>query len=477
MTDRTDIIGNTVTGGWSWVTPPDYGLATTAPDKLIQWLTRLATAGLIDSTGYADRIGGQTEQGQNANQFSILREEIKHPEAIDRAAVMAAWTPPEMPQVQPLPELPDSLQIDFAAIKHDADIDLAELQDSFLSQFFPADVSLGNTFDELFNDVLSGQNTVNATASLNALAEQATTLAAQIKTTTGAALVTSLASVNTNLSGNFVIAKTGVNDAMAQATSNVQNIAWVRARDQVAREAARQEAEAISSMASRGFSLPNGVLLNVISKQRQATLNSASDIAGQEAVKIQQYMIEIAREKIVAFLKFMDSQSSAEITAYKTRVEADLKFGEFQLDILKDNAKRAFDHLGLRLDFTKFAAGEAVRYRLGVIQGWNGLISAYCDTRKSAAQYLEAIARAQTAAYGAIIQYYEAALRQADIGLKLEQANKEIEMKYIGEAANFIARSVANHIQAAASTADVAARLFAAPLQGLNSVASVSVAA
>ncbi len=324
---------------------------------------------------------------------------------------------PALPAMPALPTLPSDLTVDYNTIRTEANIDLNALRDSWFARYLPDETDV-SALDTLINNVFNGTTAAAARTELAALATAATAALLAIKTTTLAALNTSFTAMRTRITDTFTTARTGVDAAIATGLENIQDIAWVRARDAVAREAARREKEALNTWAARGFTLPGGVVARQVREAQQKTLEAAVGIAAEQAVKQQTVIIDMAKMSVETFLKEMEVRAATDLQSTKAEADAYTRFAELELDANKTNARIAFEHLGLVLDFTKFAAGEATKYRLGVINGMNGLINAYASTRSNQTEYVNAIAQAKRQLYAVISDYYRASLAGAEISLR-----------------------------------------------------------
>lgn len=385
--EQSNIFEQTTTTSSTEAAEPS-NLETTAAGKLIAHLKWIADEMIRSAGNRANWLALAANQGQNVDPGSFVKKEQVKPTALTRAGALAPWTLPAIAATPlQLPAIPDNLKIDFARLGQETLADITNLQTSWMAHYLPdsADVS---SLGRLIDDVLGGTQDSSARTRLDGLEAETHAALQAIIDATLTRMNTAIDLARTNLTANSTTAKVGVADALTLANDNTREIAWVRARDQAAREAARNEAAGAAAWANRGFSLPGGALVSMGMKARQATLDAASEMAAKEAEKAQTMYFDVAKAHIDTWLRTMDAQSNSEISAYKAVVETNLRFAEIQLDANKTKAKQAFDHLGLRLDFTKFAAGEAARYRLGVIAGMNDLIRAYGSLRGNETEYL-----------------------------------------------------------------------------------------
>jgi hypothetical protein len=575
MTDflhESNIFAET-TGSTSPLVEPASAAKTDA-GKLADHLKYVADAAVLQATNRADWLAIAALSGQNVGDASMVRKTHVQPPDV-KPTDLTTWKPTDLPPLLTLPALPLGLDVDIDKIKATWQPDLDALRNSWMAQFLPAvtDVSalaklsdnvLGGTSATAFETRLTQmesaltaaalsitttslqslttlaaavqtalasskttqtQNLVVAQASYTALTGALTSALASVQSTTNANLTTAAGTVKTNIDANITTHKANIAAALALAQDNTQQIAWVRARDQVARESARLEDEAVTEFASRGFSLPAGILLSRLGQQRQATLNAAGQAAAEQALRVQQAFLEIARTTVDTWVRTMDLQTRAEVERYRAIADANLRFGALQLEADKTNAdlgvrvstltvdaqqkmmdldnrtaiesyraqtdanlrfgqlqyeanrnaaEVAIKHLGLTLDITKFSAEVAVKYRLGVIEGMNGLIRAYGALRSVEVEYVRNVSAAKAQMMNALVEYYRAAISSLDVGLRVETFNKDMAMRYIGTAAQFIGTAVGNHVRAASASADAFSRIAGMALSGLNAVASQS---
>jgi len=195
----------------------------------------------------------------------------------------------------------------------------------------------------------------------------------------------------------------------------IQEIMWERAKEQTQRDALRAENEAISTWASRGFSLPGGVVAQQVQQVSQQLLDQNSVLAAVQAIK-----------------------------ALEIQVEA-----------------------------TKLAAELSTKLRLGLIDALTNLVSAYSRLPAAAAEYASAVASAQHNAYTAIAEYYRAVIASSDITLKADIVNSENAIKHLGLVAEYQGRFGANQVSARVAGVDTFAKTAASALAGLNGVATV----
>lgn len=469
LKDRSNIFGQEST---ILNTYPEYvslDAEATAAEELTNRLIYIAEKSMSEASDSTTWVATAANAGQNSGSDALVNRPILPPDIVEFAQSKNRWGYSN--PTTTLPALPAELKVDAAAISANIQANIANLQSSWLAQYLPA-VTDVTALNRLFDNVLDGSADVAADARLAGLGADMIAALNEILVTTRTALTAALATVQTNMSANFTNAATGIDSSVAIASDNTQNIAWVKARDQAAREAARNEAAAVSKWASRGFTLPSGALVKMQREAEQDTLKAAVDIAAEQAVKTQQLFFDAAKMSVDAYLRKMDAQTQAEIEQYKTTTDMYLRYAALLLDANKANLRTAFDHIGLRIDFSKAAGQMAVEYRLGVINGMNGLINAYTQAAGKEVDYTNSINNAKQRAFAAITDFYRATISHADWGVKNDLQNNEQELRFAQLASQFIGTAVGHHVDAAKTAADVFARAAGMALSGLNSVAS-----
>lgn len=83
----------------------------------------------------------------------------------------------------------------------------------------------------------------------------------------------------------------------------IETAMWDRARAKDTQEALRMEDEAVSQMAARGFSLPNGVLANRLQAAQQEAANKSSTIGRDIAIKQTEISIEMTKFAVTEMTK------------------------------------------------------------------------------------------------------------------------------------------------------------------------------
>lgn len=389
-------------------------------------------------------------------------------------ASVGVWSAPtNLPALPTLPTLPAGLVINNGVVQANVAADITKIQTSWMASFIPTTTDL-TSLNLLADNVLNGTQANSATAQLASLLAATQAALAAITTSATNTLVAAISSTQANLSTNFGTARTGVASALAIAGDNTQNIAWIVARDQVTREAARKERSTISQWASRGFNLPGGVLTKLIARSQQDTQDAVTEIAGKQAVETQKLFFDTARLSVETYMKQLEVQTNAEIQSFSTVQAANLRLAELSLDANKFAARTAFEHLQLRIDFTKFTAEIATRYRVQIIEAVNALVNAYASLNRSETEYLASIANAQRGAYAALTEYFRAAIQFGEYGLKAEGQNQDKNLKYAQIAATYIQEQLGQKIKAATAAAETYARTAGSALSGLNAIVSTA---
>lgn len=380
------------------------------------------------------------------------------------------YVPPVL-QFPTIPAAPANTVIDVSSLNAAVTDIINNINGSWMKQYFPSVSDMGR-FDAL-ETLLEGEVDLD---DLNAIEADLRSSLLSAITTMRTQLDSAINTSKINLDAKIAGLQPKIDAALARAGDDAAQIAWARARDQAAREAQRQEREAISDWASRGWPMPSGVLAAQAEVSRQATINASSAMAAEQAVQISKHYLDIAKMAIDNWLKAAELQVTAEITAYKTAEEHRLKTTEMEMEGFKERARTALAGLSLQVDLSKFAGDTEARYRLGIHNALNGLINAYADAARTGFDSRGKVAESQRSVIGAMADFWRAALTSTDIIERGKLQNIEQEMKWSQEAANISVKIASNFVQAATASADVYARVAAMALGGLNGVASIAAA-
>ena len=368
-----------------------------------------------------------------------------------------------------IPSAPANTVIDVSALNAAVTEIINGLNGSWMRQYIPL-ASEMNSFDAL-------ETLLNGDVDLDDLNDIEADLRASLLgaiTTMRAQLDSAIALSKSNLDSKIAGLQPKIDAALTRAGDDSAQIAWARARDQAAREAQRQEREAISDWASRGWPMPSGVLAAQAEVSRQATINASSAMAAEQAVQISKHYLDIAKMAIDNWLKAAQLQMESEISAYKTSEEHRIKATEMEMEGFKERARTALAGLSLQVDLSKFAGDTEAKYRLGISNALNGLINAYADAARTGFDSRGKVAESQRSVIGAMADFWRAALQSSDIIERGKLQNIDQEMKWSLEAASIVHRLAQNSVQAATASADVYARVAAMALGGLNGVASIA---
>lgn len=470
---RTNIFGGYSTTASASI-PTFFTNETTAAGKLIDKLKWIADAQIAQVNAATEWLGLAANAGQNESSQSIVKKELQPPSPITSSNVLSNWVNPAMPALPAFPTLPADLKIDMSTFRTALDAEVNRLRTSWLSQAIPTTPTDISRMDNFIKDVLNGTDETIIKAKLDLLESDLKTALSNVTGRALSDLNVALSTMRTNVAAAESGLQPRIDAALDVARDDTANIAWALARDQLVREATRQEAEAYEEFAARGFSMPGGALNAVSAAARQATLDAASRIAAEQAVRSQGQYLEIAKVSITSWMQIGDFKLKSEIAAFTSSAEQILKYGMMELDANRDKVKQAVEHLGLRIDFTKFAGGQATQYRLGVASAMNGLISAYANLTGTEMQYHARIADAQRNNLTALVEYFRAALSYSEMGFRASITNNEHTIRWADVAARFIGQAVQNHVMAAHQTADAYAKVAGLAVSGLNGVASVT---
>lgn len=424
-----------------------------AAGDLINYLISIADGKLVDFDAAANTLRVSPNTGE------IIKVQPFKP---------LVYVPPTL-AFPTIPAAPANTVIDASSLNTAVADIINNINGSWMKQYFPTVSEMGQ-FDAL-ETLLEGDVDLN---DLNAIESDLRAALLSAITTMRTQLDSAISLSKSNLDAKIAGLQPKIDAALTRAGDDSAQIAWARARDQAAREAQRQEREAISDWASRGWPMPSGVLAAQAEVSRQATINASSAMAAEQAVQISKHYLDIAKMSIDNWLKAAELQVTAEITAYKTAEEHRLKTTEMEMEGFKERARTELAGLSLQVDLSKFAGDTEARYRLGIHQALNGLVNAYADAARTGFDSRGKIAESQRSVIGAMADFWRAALTSSDIIERGKLQSIEQEMKWSQEAANIVVKSASNFVQAATASADVYARVAAMALGGLNGVASIA---
>lgn len=512
--------------------------------NLIGKLKAIADNQLSKMAAATEWLGIAANQGQNSTgKNTFVGYENVLPDPIDTSNIFKGWTAPTLPSLPAFPALPADLKVDLSSFKTDAAALVDKLQLSWMAKFLPSTTDTSK-YDTLMKDILSGTNDALVAAktegyltdmkanfvsvksdALNDIVNRVSTLysgvtdlLAKIPTKIDSIMALTQDNMDTQINAlyaaldiDLATLPTSIAAAITLAEDNTSNIIFARGRDQVAREAARQEVEVLADWASRGWSMPSGVLAAQQAAARQNTLDSASKFAAEEAVREQEMVVDLTKISVDSSLRVADVRTRAKLEAIKitlearrlnvdfakssidawirqsevqlrtnldatrTAFDARLRYSAMQIEADRSVAELAIKNLGIRLDFSKFGADFALNYRKSAIDGMNGLINAYANLNRGEMEYYAAIAQAQRQNLEALIGYYRLSLAEAEMGMKVSMENTETKLKWATIAGNFIAQCVGHHVQAAMATGNMYAQAAGMSLGGLNGIASTSI--
>jgi hypothetical protein len=220
--------------------------------------------------------------------------------------------------------------------------------------------------------------------------------------------------------------------------------------------------------------MPNGAFTATAAMARQATLDVASARGRRPGGACAGAISGDRQDRGNVVASDGEFQLKAEITGFTAYMDQRLKYAAMDMENNRAKVKQAVEHLGLRIDFTKFAGGHRDQVPHGVADSMNGLINAYANLAGTEMQYLARIAEAQRANLQSLIEYFRTSIAYSEMGMRASITNNENDIRWAQIAAQFIGAAVGHHVQAASTTADAYARVAGMAMSGLNGVASVS---
>jgi hypothetical protein len=190
---------------------------------------------------------------------------------------------------------------------------------------------------------------------------------------------------------------------------------WERARGKDTLEALRMEEEATMQFASRGFSLPPGVLANRLQAVQQEAANKSSTIARELAIK-----------------------------------QADIS-----------------------VEMTKFAIGEMSKLRLGIASALADFMRAWMTLPAAAAEIARAKSELHKQLWDSSAGYIQALVSKASLKLTADKSNQDAFLESQKLALDTIIKQTNVKVQAATAAAGLMGGVASAALASQNTIAHV----
>lgn len=197
----------------------------------------------------------------------------------------------------------------------------------------------------------------------------------------------------------------------------VEAALYNRGKDRIYTASLASDSQMIQQFAARGFTLPQGVLAARLAESQYNT---------------QQALGNLARE------------------------------------VLIENTK-------IQVETTKFAVQMAVQLRLGLVNSLIAFLNAAADVPKGSVQYAQLFTESKRNIAGAIVDYYNAQIREQELKLRADTEEVQLELSDLNSFRNGFAQDVAGYGSRVAAAATAVGHLGASALQTLNSFSSVSV--
>lgn len=196
----------------------------------------------------------------------------------------------------------------------------------------------------------------------------------------------------------------------------VENAIWQRSRERELQDAFRQESEAVTEFASRGFSLPAGVLNAQIQRIRQDAANKASTHSRDVAIK------------------------QAEI----------------------------------QIETIKFAVEQGIRLRLGIVTALIDFMRAKLGLYSLIKERAVSLVEAKRSLWQGAAAYYNALIGAAELQLKYDDIRIDAVLRNNQIVAEFSTANTQSRVQAAVAAAEAMGDIAAAALGAQNTLAEVA---
>jgi hypothetical protein len=199
--------------------------------------------------------------------------------------------------------------------------------------------------------------------------------------------------------------------------TNVEEALYSRGKDRIYQAAAVTDQQAVASFAARGFSLPQGVLT----------------------------------------AKLADSQFSTKQA-----------LGNLARDVLVKNTE-------IQVETTKFAVQMAVQLRLGLINALSAFLNAAADVPKGATQYAQLFTESKRNIAGAIVDYYNAQIREQELKLRADTEERQLEFSDLNSYRPGFANDISGYGSRVAAAAAAVGGMGQAALMSVNAFAGANV--
>lgn len=196
----------------------------------------------------------------------------------------------------------------------------------------------------------------------------------------------------------------------------IENAIWQRSRERELQDAYRQEAEAVAEFASRGFSLPAGVINSQIQRIRQDAANKASTHSRDVAIK------------------------QAEI----------------------------------QIETIKFAVEQGIRLRLGIVTALIDFMRAKLGLYSLIRERAVSLVEAKRSLWQGAAAYYQALIAAAELQLKYDGIRIDSIHRTNQIVAEFSSTNTQSRVQAAVSAAEAMGDIAAAAFGSQNTLAEVA---
>ncbi len=197
----------------------------------------------------------------------------------------------------------------------------------------------------------------------------------------------------------------------------VEDQIWERERNRVQREGARQETEALSTWAARGFPLPPGAAVGALRDVQRATQDAVSQGSRDAAIK-----------------------------TYDTEVQMNVRAVELSIQL----RTAAMSNMG---EYIKMLV---------------------LTPREQGQQYTQSLLDTKQKATQVLLDYYRAELNGADIKQRGDLALGDLALRGVDLTSRFDLQVALKRVDAAITAAQLAATQAAAALNGIHGTASIS---
>lgn len=198
-------------------------------------------------------------------------------------------------------------------------------------------------------------------------------------------------------------------------TPAYENAVWERERARELQEANRTKDNAVTDFATRGFSMPSGMLAARLQEVDQAAQNNSVTSARDQAIK----------------------------------------------------------HIELAVENVQFAIQQSIALQTSILNAAVNYINAYVRAITTGIDHAKTMVDAKNSLYQYAYEYYKTYIAWGEMALRYEQLNNNVDLTEAGLVVDFATKNVRSRVEAAVGAAEAMGDVAAAALASQNSMATI----